>query len=78
MSVLNIDEKVRGKDSQHFDTDSSVMVCDNSANVHVCNQRSMFVGDIGPVKSYSVATIGGKSHARSSTGTVTLAGLAIR
>ena len=65
-----LDEKVCGRDSQHFDTDSSVMVCDNSANVHVCNQKSMFIGEISPVTSHSVATIGGKGHAPGGTGTV--------
>lgn len=70
VSVLNIDDKVRDRDSQHIDTDSSVMVCDNSANVYVCNHPNMYVEDLSPVKSHRVVTIGGKGHAPSGIGTI--------
>ena len=54
----------------HHDTDSSTMVCDNSANVNICNQRNMFVGDIRTVSNQQVDTIGGKGHRPSGISTV--------
>ena len=69
-TVLNIDDRVRGRESVSFDTDSKSAVCDNSANVHVCNQRSMYVGEIKPIESHKVATIGGKGHSPAGIGTV--------
>jgi hypothetical protein len=53
-----------------FDTDSSTIVCDNSANVHICNDRRMFVGDLSRASHTKVATIGGKGHQASGIGTV--------
>ena len=63
-TVLNIDDCVNNleRDLATWDTDSSSMVCDNSANVHICNDRRMFVGDLSPVSNHKVATIGGKGH----------------
>ena len=46
-TVLNVDERVRTRDLLQYDTDSATMVCDNSANVHICNKQNMFVGEIG-------------------------------
>ena len=46
------------------------MVCDNSANVHICNKRNMFVGKIRKYTNQGVATIGGKGHQPSGIGTV--------
>ena len=46
------------------------MVCDNSANVHICNKRNMFVGEIRKCTNQGVATIGGKGHQPSGIGTV--------
>ena len=31
-----------------FDTDSSFWVCDNSATGHICNDRTLFTGDLVP------------------------------
>ena len=45
-TVLNVDERVRTRDLLPYDTDSTTMVCDNSANVHICKKRNMFVGEI--------------------------------
>ena len=72
-TVLNVDERarrVRENGMFSFDTDSSTIVCDNSANVHICNSKSMFVGELRPVPNTKVATIGGKGHAASGIGTV--------
>ena len=43
-TVLNVDERIRPRDLLPYDTDSTTMVCDNSANVHICNKQNMFVG----------------------------------
>jgi hypothetical protein len=31
-----------------FDTDSSCWVCDNSATGHICNEKSLFSGELVP------------------------------
>ncbi len=54
----------------NFDSDASTVICDNSANVHVCNDRKMFVDEIRPLASHAVATIGGASNEASGIGTV--------
>ena len=71
-TVLNIDDRLNSlaQDVATWDTNSSSMVCDNSANVHICNDRKMFVGDLSPVTNHKVATIGGKGHQPSGLGTV--------
>ena len=37
-TVLNVDKHVSTKDLLPYDTDSTTMVYDNSANVHICNK----------------------------------------
>ena len=69
-TALNIDSRVQGTESVSFDSDSKSAVCDNSANVHVCNQKGMYVGELRPIKSHKVATIGGKGHSPEGIGTV--------
>ena len=46
------------------------MVYDNIANVHICNLRNMFNGEIRKVSNQQVATIGGKGRQPSGIGTV--------
>ena len=69
-TVLNVDERVRTRDLITYDADSTTMVCDNSANVHICNKHKMFVGEIRKCTNKGVATIGGKGHQPSGIGTV--------
>ena len=69
-TVLNVDERVSPRDLLPYDTDSTTMVCDNSANFHICNKQNMFVGDIRKCTNQGVATIGGKGHHPSGIGTV--------
>ena len=69
-SVLNVDERCLSRDTLHYETYSSTMVCDNSANVHICNRRKMFVGEIRKVSNKQVATIGVKWHQPSGIGIV--------
>ena len=38
--------------------------------MHICNRRGDFEGELTPVRGHKVATIGGKGHAPSGTGTV--------
>ena len=68
--ALNIDDRVSNTSSVRFDADSLTVICDNSANVHICNNKSSFVGDIEMDKSLQVATIGGKQNASAGIGTV--------
>ena len=43
-SAYNVDDKVKKSNGNSiFDTDASFVVCDNSANTHICNTRDMFV-----------------------------------
>ena len=69
-NVLNVDKHVRTRDLLQYDTDSATMVCDNSANVHICNKQNMFVGEIRKCTNQGVATIGGKGHHLSGIETV--------
>ena len=61
-TVLNVEERVRTSDLLPYDTYSTTMLCDNSANVHIYNKRNMFVGDIRKCTNQGVATIGDKGN----------------
>jgi len=67
--VLNLDDKIQ-RETVSFDTDSSHIICDNSANVHICNDKSLFIGDIRKTDRHYVATIAGQKSAASAMGTV--------
>lgn len=72
-SVLNVDDRLNQLKSYKaitFDSDSATVICDNSANVSICKDRSFFVGEIRRVSNHKVATIGGKGHSASGIGTV--------
>ena len=69
-SIPNVDERCRSKDRLHYDTDSFIMICDNSSNVHICNRHNMFVGGIQKVSNQQIATIGSKGHQPSGIGTI--------
>ena len=68
-TVLNIDKRIQDHPIA-FDTDAISVVCDNSANVHVCNDKSMFVSPPRRTTQHYVATIGGKQNAALGMGTV--------
>lgn len=69
-SVYNVDDKVKTSSMNSiFDTDASFVVCDNSANTHICNDKNMFV-TFKSTTSGMVATIGGKMNKPSGIGTV--------
>ena len=69
-SVYNVDDKVKQSNGNFlFDTDANFVVCDNSANTHICKDREMFV-TFKETTSGMVATIGGKLNQPSGIGTV--------
>eukprot|EP00984_Skeletonema_dohrnii_P013467 scaffold5583_cov166-Skeletonema_dohrnii-CCMP3373.AAC.1 len=68
-TVLNIDKRLQ-ESTMSFDSDAKTVICDNSANVHICNDESMFVGPIRRTDKHYVATIGGKQNNASGMGTV--------
>ena len=69
-SVLNVDDKVNKSNSNSmFDTDATFVVCDNSENNHICNNRSMFYDFKEPNKGI-VAKIGGNLNWPAGIGTV--------
>ena len=43
--ALNIDKRIQDR-TLNFDTDASTIICDNSANVHICNDKNSFVGPL--------------------------------
>ena len=55
-TVMNID-KLAQQQTLSFDTDASNVICDNSANVHICNDKSMFLGTIRHTDKHYVSTI---------------------
>ena len=59
-SSYNVDDKVKQSNGTSiFDTNESFVVCDNSANNLICNNRDMFV-TFNATTEGLVATIGGK------------------
>ena len=72
-TVLNINKQVAEKGSGgyfSFDSDTLFIICNNSANVSIYNNKAMFVGNIQAVENHSFATIGGKGHSASGIDTV--------
>ncbi len=69
-TVLNINDKTSARSLLNFDSNSSSFVCNNSANVHICNNKGMFIGEISCIDSCAVANIRGKANHPSGIGTV--------
>ena len=63
-SVLNIEKRFQDH-SITFETDSSTIICDNSANVHICSSKSIFIGPMRRTYQQYVATIGGSKNSAS-------------
>eukprot|EP00956_Cyclotella_meneghiniana_P031729 scaffold84308_cov35-Cyclotella_meneghiniana.AAC.1 len=71
-TVYNLDKRVQDLtgNAVTFDTDANFVVCDNSANTHICNDKSMFT-ELRPIVDQStVATISGKNSRPTGIGTV--------
>ena len=60
----------QGEMPMNFDEGGETAVCDNAATAHICNNKHMYVGEIRPVKTQGVATIGGTNFKPSGIGTV--------
>ena len=69
-SAYNVDDKVKQSNGTSiFDTDASFVVCDNSANTHIFNNRDMSI-TFNEKTAGLVATIGGKLNQSAGIGTV--------
>ena len=69
-SAYNVDDKVKQSNGTSiFDTDASFVVCDNSKNTHIYNNRDMFV-TFNATTAGLVATIGGKLNQPAGIGTL--------
>ena len=67
-TVLNLDKQLQDQ-SINFDTNSSTIICDNSANVHICNDKNMFISPPCRTDQHYVATIGGAKNSAAGMGT---------
>ena len=67
-TVLNLDKRLQDQ-SIKFDTDSYKIICDNSANVHICNDKNMFISPPRRTDQHYVATIVGAKNSAAGMGT---------
>ena len=67
-TVLNLDKRLQDQ-SIKFDTDSSTIICDNSANAHICNDKTMFISPPCRTDQHYAATIGGAKNSATGMGT---------
>ena len=70
-TAFNVDKRVPSTFLVDFD-DSAIAtaICDNSANIHICNDRNMFVSMVAASVNKVVATIGGQVNFPAGIGTV--------
>ena len=69
-SLFNVNDKVNESNGNSmFDTNATFVVCDNSSNTHIWNNRSMFT-EFKEKNKDIVATIGGKLNRPAGIGTV--------
>ena len=67
--ALNMDKRVQDQ-SLSFDTDAATIICDNNANMHICNNKSMFEGEIRRMDQHYIATIGRSKNSAADMGMV--------
>ena len=73
-TVFNIDKHIPATFLADFDdTSCATVICNNSVNIHICNDPSMFDNLSTEYLSKVVATIGGKANIPVRVGTVTWA-----
>ena len=71
-STYNVDDKVNKSNGNIiFDTDANFVVCDNSSNTHIFNNRDVFI-TFKATTAGLVATIGGKLNQPAGIGMVKL------
>ena len=70
-TAFNVDKRVPSTYLVDFD-DSAIatIICDNSANIHICNDRNMFASMTAASVNKVVATIGGQVNFPAGIGTV--------
>ncbi len=69
--VFNVNKRIPDVLLQSFsDTNVGTIICDNSANVHICNDKEMFIDLQPPSANSVVATIGGQNNSPQGKGTV--------
>ena len=56
-TVFNIDERAERSGATKFNSDSTTIICDNSANVHMCNDLNCFKGELVKGRTFQVATL---------------------
>ena len=66
-TVLNIDKRLQDQ-SIEFDTDSYTIICDNSANVHIYNDKNIFISLPYWTDQHYVVTIGGAKNSAAGMG----------
>ncbi len=69
-TVLNINDMASQRSTINFDSNTLSVIGDNSTNVHVCNDKNIFVSKIQPLQSHAVATIGGSENQAAGIGNV--------
>ena len=71
-TVYNIDEKVKqlSEKTVYFNTDTDFVICDNSANTHICNNKKMFTQYRDLTDIRHIVTIGGKNSKPTGIGSV--------
>jgi len=70
-TVSNVNKQIPGTFLVGFDnTAAATIICDNSANIHICNGRNMFETLVAASASKVVATIGGQVNVPAGIGTV--------
>ena len=67
-TVLNLENLLQDQ-SIKFDTDSSTIICDNSANVHICNGKNIFISLPSRTDQHYVVTIGAPKNSAADMGT---------
>ena len=71
-TVFNVDKRVPSTFLCDFeDTSGPTVICDNSANIHICNDSNLFKSMVPADASKVVATIGGQCNFPKGIGTVT-------
>ncbi len=69
-TVLNIDDLTAQRSTISFNSNALSVICENSANVDVCNNKNMFVIKIWPLQSHMGTTIGGSENQAEGVGDV--------
>ena len=60
-TALNIGKQLQDQ-LLHSDTNASTIICDNSANVHICNDKKIFVGPLRHTDHHFVTNISGSKN----------------